>query len=58
MTVKYPYLSHELMISLSHLLEEAENKLTSLAQKGVRERLAETPVVLNCLPLGMITFRI
>jgi len=47
MTIKYPDLSHCLMINLSHLLEEAENKLTSLAQKGVRERLAETLLALN-----------
>ena len=47
MTVKYPDLSHCLMINLSHLLEDAENKLTSLAQKGVRERLAETLLILN-----------
>jgi CRP/FNR family transcriptional regulator len=47
MTVKYPEISHCLMISLSHLLEDAENKLTSLAQKGVRERLAETLLALN-----------
>lgn len=47
MTIKYPDLSHCLMINLSHLLEEAENKLTSLAQKGVRERLAETLLILN-----------
>lgn len=47
LTVKYPYLSHELMITLSHLLEEAENKITSLAQKGVRERLAETLIALS-----------
>lgn len=47
MIVKYPGMSHCLMINLSKLLEEAENKLTSLAQKGVRERLAETLLVLN-----------
>ena len=47
LTVKYPYLSHCLMITLTKLLEEAENKLTSLAQKGVRERLAETLIVLS-----------
>lgn len=47
LTLKYPEISHQLMSTLSHLLEEAENKLTSLAQKPVRERLAETLLILN-----------
>lgn len=46
-TLKYSELSHDLMTTLSFLLEEAENKLTSLAQKPVRERLAETLLILN-----------
>lgn len=46
-TVKHPEVSHCLMVLLSTMLEEAENKLTSLAQKPVRERLAETLVMLH-----------
>jgi CRP/FNR family transcriptional regulator len=46
-TIKYPEVSHCLMVLLSSMLEEAENKLTSLAQKPVRERLAETLVMLH-----------
>lgn len=38
--------SHCLMILLSSMLEDAESKLLSLAQKPVRERLAETLVTL------------
>lgn len=44
---KYPYISHNLMTSLCHLLEEAENKMTSLAQKTVKKRLAESLLLLN-----------
>lgn len=46
-TLKYPEVSHCLMIFLSNLLDEAENKLMSLAQKPVRERLAETLYTLH-----------
>ncbi len=35
------------MKSLSHLLEEAEEKMTSLAQRPVRERLAESLLFLS-----------
>jgi CRP/FNR family transcriptional regulator len=35
------------MVMLSSMLEDAENKLLSLAQKPVRERLAETLVTLH-----------
>jgi len=41
--------SHCLMKILSRLLEDAENKMTSLAQKPVRERLAETLIIMNNL---------
>lgn len=41
--------AHCIMKILSRLLEDAENKLTSLAQKPVRERLAETLVLMNNL---------
>lgn len=46
-TLKYPDVSHCLMVFLSSMLEDAESKLLSLAQKPVRERLAETLVALH-----------
>lgn len=45
--IKYPELSQRIMITLSHLLEGADNKITSLAQKSVRERVAESLLVLD-----------
>ncbi len=45
-SIKYPEISQNLMVSLSQLLEEAEDKMTSLAQKPVRERLAESLLIL------------
>lgn len=39
---KSPEITHRIIVALSDLLEETENQLTSLAQKSVRERLAET----------------
>ncbi len=47
LTIKYPFISQRIMITLSHLLEGAENKITSMAQKSVRERLAESLLVLE-----------
>jgi CRP-like cAMP-binding protein len=47
LTLKYPEVSHCIMIFLSSMLEDAESKLMSLAQKPIRERLAETLVTLN-----------
>jgi len=47
--IKYPQISQCLMVLLSTLLEEAENKMTTLAQKPVRERLAESLLILNNL---------
>lgn len=44
---KYPHILQCIMKNLSSLLEEAENKLTSIAQKPVRERIAETLLTLN-----------
>lgn len=44
---KYPNLTSCMLTMLSQLLEEAENKMTSMAQKPVRERLAETLLFLN-----------
>ncbi|OFX61805.1 MAG: hypothetical protein A2046_03170 [Bacteroidetes bacterium GWA2_30_7] len=39
---KYPNLTFELMSLLGKLIEEAEHKIISLAQKNVRERTAES----------------
>lgn len=44
---KYPKLSENLLNRLGRLLIEAEEKIISLAQKPVRERLAETLIILN-----------
>ena len=44
---KYPQITNSIISSLSEMLEDANNKVTSLAQKPVRERLAETLVTLN-----------
>ncbi|MBE0661268.1 MAG: Crp/Fnr family transcriptional regulator [Bacteroidales bacterium] len=46
-TIRYPEISTRIMITLSKLLEEAEQKITSMAQKPVRERLAEALLTLN-----------
>jgi len=46
-SLKHPDVSHCLMVFLSSMLEDAECKLTSLAQKPVRERLAETLLTLH-----------
>ncbi len=46
-TIRYPELSTRIMLTLSTLLEEAEKKITSMAQKPVRERLAEALVTLD-----------
>jgi len=40
--VKYPTITSCMITTLSQLLCEAEDKMTSIAQKNVRERLAET----------------
>lgn len=47
LTIKYPEISQRIMIVLSQLLDGAEDKITSLAQKSVRERLAETLLALD-----------
>ena len=47
--LKYPDISNCMIVLLSTLLEEAENKITSLAQKPVRERLAESLLILNSI---------
>ncbi|MBE9491752.1 MAG: Crp/Fnr family transcriptional regulator [Bacteroidetes bacterium] len=46
MSIKYPEISQSLMTLLSSLLEEAESKMTTMAQKPVRERLAESLLIL------------
>ncbi|MCD4789550.1 MAG: Crp/Fnr family transcriptional regulator [Bacteroidales bacterium] len=46
-TQKYPDITKCLLATLSQLLEEAEEKMTSMAQKPVRERLAEALLFLN-----------
>ncbi len=42
LTSKYPSITSCMVTTLSQLLCEAEDKMTSIAQKNVRERLAET----------------
>jgi CRP/FNR family transcriptional regulator, polysaccharide utilization system transcription regulator len=44
--VKYPDFTRLLIVSLSELIDEAEAKMTSLAQKPVKQRLAESLVFL------------
>jgi len=44
---KYPTITSCMITTLSQLLCEAEDKMTSIAQKNVRERLAETLLELN-----------
>lgn len=44
---KFPQLSRRLIFSLSNLLNEAEEKMTSMAHKPVKERLAEALVHLS-----------
>jgi CRP/FNR family transcriptional regulator len=44
---KYPVITSCMISTLSKLLREAEDKMTSIAHKNVRERLAETLVELR-----------
>ena len=46
---KYPLLYDEIVQYLCSLLEEAEERIISIAQKPVRERLAETLLFLNTI---------
>jgi CRP-like cAMP-binding protein len=46
---KYPEINSCLLSTLGQLLVEAEEKMTSMAQKPVRERLAETLLFLNTI---------
>jgi len=39
--LKYPNMTNQLLIKLSRMLEEAEQKMTSIALKTVKERVAE-----------------
>jgi CRP/FNR family transcriptional regulator, polysaccharide utilization system transcription regulator len=45
--MKYPAINSQIISTLSQMLEDSQNKVTSLAQKPVRERLAETLITLN-----------
>jgi CRP/FNR family transcriptional regulator, polysaccharide utilization system transcription regulator len=45
--VRYPEFTHVLAVSLTRMLEEAEERMISLAQKPVKERLAETLLFLD-----------
>jgi len=47
LSTKYPHISQCVMSLICALLEEAEAKMTSMAQKPVRERLAEGLLVLD-----------
>jgi CRP/FNR family transcriptional regulator len=49
LSTKYPHISQCVMTLICSLLEEAEAKMTSLAQKPVRERLAEGLIILDDL---------
>jgi CRP-like cAMP-binding protein len=49
MVQRCPEVAHCLMVYLSTMLEDTESKLMSLAQKPIRERLAETLVTLHGL---------
>lgn len=53
LTTKYPHISQCVMSLICALLEEAEAKMTSLAQKPVRERLAEGLLILDDLFNGV-----
>jgi len=44
---KYPELSRNILITLSKMLDEAEKRMTSIALKSVRERVAESLVTLT-----------
>ncbi|HRY32012.1 MAG TPA: Crp/Fnr family transcriptional regulator [Bacteroidales bacterium] len=44
---KYPQITTRIVMILSQMLDDADQKITSLAQKPVRERLAETLVMLT-----------
>jgi len=46
-TTEYPEISQCILKNLSKLLEEAEERMTSLAQKPVRERVAESLLLLD-----------
>ncbi|MCD4684187.1 MAG: Crp/Fnr family transcriptional regulator [Bacteroidales bacterium] len=46
-TEKYPEIKNCMLTTLGQLLEEAEERMTSMAQKPVRERLAESLLFLN-----------
>ncbi|MFC2096777.1 Crp/Fnr family transcriptional regulator [Bacteroidota bacterium] len=43
---KYPNLANNMLMSLSRMLDEAEKRMTSVALKSVRERVAESLIIL------------
>ena len=47
LTNKYPKMNEEIVRYLCNMLKEAEDKIISIAQKPVRERLAESLLILN-----------
>jgi CRP/FNR family transcriptional regulator len=47
LTLRYPDFTKALVTCLAQLLQDAENKMISLAHKQVRVRLAETLILLN-----------
>ncbi|MBT3382857.1 MAG: Crp/Fnr family transcriptional regulator [Prolixibacteraceae bacterium] len=47
LTEKYPKMNTEIVGYLCKMLKEAEDKIISIAQKPVRERLAESLLILN-----------
>lgn len=49
LSIRYPEISARLMQHLSRLLKDAESQIASLAQKPVRQRLAETLLLLDDL---------
>jgi CRP-like cAMP-binding protein len=44
--MKYPNLTNYMLISLSRMLEDAESKMASIAMKTVRQRVAESLLIL------------
>lgn len=45
--IKYPNLTNYMLISLSRMLEEAERRMTSIALKTVRQRVAESLIIIS-----------
>ncbi|MBL6962956.1 MAG: Crp/Fnr family transcriptional regulator [Bacteroidetes bacterium] len=45
--MKYPNMTNYMLVSLSRMLFEAESKMTSIALKTVRQRVAESLIIIN-----------